>query len=173
MLVGSIQLPVVLGWRVSAACLLGLSLEPFSSTGVMKCEEAVCVCVSVCVCMHTYEREALWLLSCDHADCMWVRGTVCVHLGSSVFFPLASVWLFIPQIFTGYTVCVHMHVCVTARHVDRPMEEQVTSYLGIAEPPWPVVGPGPTATGVDPSHLKVPEKVGLGGGLQPFLRDTP
>ena len=70
-------------------------------------------------------------------------------------------------------VCVHMHMCVTARHVDRPMEEQVTSYLGIAEPPWPVVGPGPTATGVDPSHLKVPEKVGLGGGLRPFLRDTP
>ena len=51
---GSIQLPVVLGWRVSAACLLGLSLEPFSSAGVMKYEEALCVCVCVCVCVHVH-----------------------------------------------------------------------------------------------------------------------
>ena len=90
---------------------------------------------------------------------------------------LAAPFVFIPadveMQLSDLALCVHMHVCVTARHVDRPMEEQVTSCLGIAEPPWPVVGPGPTATGVDPSHLKVPEKVGLGGGLRPFLRDTP
>ena len=103
-----------------------------------------------------------------------MRRTVCVHLGSSVFPALAScVAVHSTNIYWVHCVCVHMHMCVTARHVDRPMEEQVTSYLGIAEPPWPVVGPGPTATGVDPSHLKVPEKVGLGGGLRPFLRDTP
>ena len=71
-------------------------------------------------------------------------------------------------------VCVQVHVCVTTRHMDRLTEgERAAPCLSTAEPLtlWRVQGP--PAAGVDLSPLKVQEKVGLGRGLQPFLRDTP